>query len=86
MTREEKLKYYNESKNFGYAGSFVEYWAAHTELLKEVGAKNEDKIPLAIAKQLVSGINIATINNQSLLGGGNITISSGGNSYFPSGW
>lgn len=31
---------------------------------------------------------IKTINNQSLIGSGNITIAggSGGNSYFPSGW
>jgi len=86
MTREDKLRYYEESKGFGYVGSFLEYWTAHTELLKEVGKKHEDKIPLAVAKQLVSGVNVATINGQSLTNGGNIIIQSGGNSYFPSGW
>lgn len=36
---------------------------------------------------LVSGVNIKTINSNSILGSGDLTISgTGGNSYFPSGW
>lgn len=78
------MKYYNESLGFGYVGSFLDYWTAHTELLKQVGKKHEDKIPLAVAKQLVSGVNVVTINNQSIIGSGNIQIVT--HSYFPSGW
>lgn len=37
--------------------------------------------------ELVSGVNIKTINGNTLLGSGDLTITgSGGNSYFPSGW
>jgi hypothetical protein len=37
--------------------------------------------------QLVSGVNIKTINGDSILGSGNINIEGGqGNSYFPTGW
>lgn len=37
---------------------------------------------------LESGVNIKTVNGQSLLGSGDLTIAggSGGNSYFPGGW
>jgi len=38
---------------------------------------------------LVSGVNIKTINGNSLLGPGNLVIAGGsgtGNAYFPSGW
>lgn len=43
----------------------------------EVGGKQDT---------LVSGTNIKTVNGQSLLGSGDIVVSGGGNSYFPSGW
>lgn len=37
--------------------------------------------------QLESGVNIKTINSQSILGSGDIVIVGGtGNSYFPGGW
>lgn len=40
---------------------------------------NKTSSDLGIQEELVSGINIKTINNQSILGSGDITISGGGN-------
>jgi hypothetical protein len=36
--------------------------------------------------ELVSGVNIKTINGVTILGSGDLVISTGTNSYFPSGW
>jgi hypothetical protein len=56
---------------------------------QSVTSNNKDISDLQSGKQdlLVSGLNIKTINGESVLGSGNIDISNTKtNSYFPNGW
>lgn len=59
---------------------------ANKKVLQATQDGNGNIITETYQNKLVSGTNIKTINNQSLLGGGNITIEGGGGSETPISW
>ncbi len=50
---------------------------------EETLSGNKTSLQLGLQDTLVSGQNIKTINNQSILGSGNITIQDGGSEVYP---
>ena len=74
---EVKYRVYGQDAALGSDGSWTESCVNHNFLTTDVSTSLTNQFN---AKQdtLVSGTNIKTINNESLLGSGNINISSGG--------